>query len=187
VKLLVIRLIQSNFGTKGNFEALVTYNYGKLHHWTRNNDSANPDTAWIHGNNWQPIVSSGRYVSLIQSNFGTKGNFEALVTYDNGKLHHWTRNNDSANPDTAWIHGNNGRAIKNTNIDTPLQCSVQVQPQILPENQPTQILVTAKNSVTTHQYMARSLLMARRQVKLTFHLITCSRSITLLREYGIQK
>lgn len=89
-------LIQSNFGDKGNFE-LVVIEGSKLQHYRRNND--------IPGYPWERVgapfgddVSSP--VSIIQSSFGTKGNFEVVVG-EGEKLRHYYKKTDSL--DSQWI------------------------------------------------------------------------------------
>jgi hypothetical protein len=82
-------LIQSNFGTKGNFEMVVPHttmpfvSLASDHYW-RNNDA---------GGAWRgplPVASnpiSG--ASLIQSNFGIKGNLELVVCEGSNLVHYW--------------------------------------------------------------------------------------------------
>jgi hypothetical protein len=53
---MVNYILQSNFGNKGNFEVLIRLG-DKLQHWWRNNDATNVDTAWIQGNQGNPIVT----------------------------------------------------------------------------------------------------------------------------------
>ena len=83
-------LIQSNFGTKGNFEAVLREGNHLVHYW-RNNDAS--------GFPWHKTVLFGDNVdsapALIQSNFGGKGNFE-LVVKEGNKLRHYWRNNDAS-------------------------------------------------------------------------------------------
>ncbi len=82
-------LIQSNFGTKGNFE-LVVREGNQLRHYWRNND--------VNGFPWNkgPLFGDnvGSAPTMIQSNFGTKGNFELVVREGNQLRHYW-RNNDA--------------------------------------------------------------------------------------------
>jgi len=141
-------LIQSRFGTKGNFEMVVPSATGGLVHYWRNNDI--PSLPWsgptafggslrkvnavtmiesnfsspgnlelvcrvgqqlyffwrdsgpaFHWNGPFPLQNgvAGDPV-LIQSRFGTKGNFEMVVPSVNGGLIHFWRNNDS--PALPW-------------------------------------------------------------------------------------
>jgi hypothetical protein len=80
-------LIQSHFGTKGNFEAVVSRpNTGLAHYW-RNDDD--PFLDW-HG----PVVfggGSGRYeaVTMIQSNFGSPGDLEVVAVQGSNLIFFW--------------------------------------------------------------------------------------------------
>jgi hypothetical protein len=70
-------LIQATYGGRGNFELLVPRTAGGLAHYWRDNDD--PSLPW-HG----PILvapDAGRFdaVTLIQSNFGSPGNLEAVA------------------------------------------------------------------------------------------------------------
>jgi predicted Rdx family selenoprotein len=93
-------LIQSNYGTKGNFEVVVTRQNGKLAHWVRNNDD--PNLPWYFVGEFASGVRGAP--ALIQSNYGTKGNFEVVVNTNDG-LQHWSRNNDD--PNRPWHHAGN--------------------------------------------------------------------------------
>ena len=83
-------VIQSNFGTQGNFE-LVVREGSKLRHYWRNNDAS--------GYPWKKGVLFGSSVgsapAMIQSNFGNRGNFEVVVK-EGTRLRHYWRNNDSS-------------------------------------------------------------------------------------------
>ncbi|MEZ4307172.1 MAG: DUF1929 domain-containing protein [Polyangiaceae bacterium] len=78
--------IQSDHGTKGNFEVVVPVATGGLRHYYRNNDAA--------GLPWAATVTfgtgSGTYdsVALIQSNYG--GNLE-VIARTGSTLHHYYR------------------------------------------------------------------------------------------------
>src|SRR5215207_7666701 len=113
-------LLQSKgFGSKGNFEVLLSDARIGLQHWWRNNDAQNVDTAWAQGNQGNPIVGSVISMpALIQSNFGSKGNFDVVVPQGSG-LQHWWRNNDAQNVDTAWAQGNQRRIITSQVIESP--------------------------------------------------------------------
>lgn len=85
-------LIQSSFGTQGNFELVVPRVPGGLAHFWRNNDAA--------GFPWSgptplpgPRLPVSNMVSLIQSNFGP-GNLEvdALALAGSGKSQYWREN-----------------------------------------------------------------------------------------------
>jgi len=79
-------LIQSSFGTKGNFEIVIPRTGGLRHFW-RNNDAAG--FPWSGGFNF----GSGNVLgtALIQSNFGP-GNFEVVATVGNQLVHYWREN-----------------------------------------------------------------------------------------------
>jgi hypothetical protein len=73
-------LIQSRFGTQGNFELVVNSASGGLAHYWRNNDD--PSFPWS-----GPTAFAGQarfgIPALIQSNFGSPGNLEVVVgTFD---------------------------------------------------------------------------------------------------------
>jgi hypothetical protein len=79
-------LIQSKFGTKGNFELVVPLTGGGFAEYWRDNDNAS--LPW-HG----PAVVQGNThfdaLSLIQSNFGTPGNFEVVSRNEDQLAHSW--------------------------------------------------------------------------------------------------
>jgi hypothetical protein len=83
-------LIQSSFGNVGNFEVVVREG-NKLRHYWRNNDAS--------GYPWQtgPLFSDhiAYDPSLIQSKFGSRGNFEILTKRGNCLVLFW-RDNDAA-------------------------------------------------------------------------------------------
>jgi len=90
-------VVQGNFGTKGNFEAVLREGSQLVHYWRSNNDSVLP---------WYRSVSFGNNVSsepaMIQSNFGNVGNLE-LVVKEGNKLRHYWRDNDA--PGLPWHKG----------------------------------------------------------------------------------
>jgi hypothetical protein len=93
---------------KGNFE-IVVVRKGELQHWWRDNND--PKLPWYLGNGGKPIVTNAdQGPSLIQSNFGTKGNFEVLIGYS-AELHHFFRDNDDSK--LPWYPGNGGKRIVN--------------------------------------------------------------------------
>lgn len=80
-------LIQSSFGTKGNFEVVVPRVSGGLAHFWRNNDASG--FPWSGPN---PFGSGGaNQVSLIQSNFGP-GNLEVDAYVGSSKVQYWREN-----------------------------------------------------------------------------------------------
>jgi hypothetical protein len=94
-----LTMIQSNLGTKGNFELVVTGRddlYLHLRHYWRDNDD--PDLTWHKGDLFGDKVFTEP--TMIQSNFGKKGNFEVVVG-EGGPLRHYYRDNDD--PDMPWI------------------------------------------------------------------------------------
>ena len=91
-------LIQSNYGTQGNFEVVMRVEGGRLQHWSHNNDD--PNRPWNYGATFGSDVVGEP--ALIQSNYGTQGNFEVIVTTGGG-LRHFFRNNDD--PNRPWISG----------------------------------------------------------------------------------
>jgi hypothetical protein len=91
-----VALIQSNTATPnaipgypGNLEIIVVANGELLHFWR------NPATMdWIADLN-NPIASGvSGWPAIIQSSFGTVGNFEVVVPLSNGGLQHFWCNND---------------------------------------------------------------------------------------------
>ena len=69
--------IQSNYGAPGNFEVVVATSDQKLNHWWR--DDINPGFQWHDGGTFGSNVAfSG--ATLVQSQFGTQGNFELVCT-----------------------------------------------------------------------------------------------------------
>jgi hypothetical protein len=80
-------LIQSRFGSKGNFEVVVPRPSTGLAHYWRNDDD--PFLDW-HG----PVVfgaGSGRYdaVTMIQSNYGSPGDLEVVTVQGNNLIFFW--------------------------------------------------------------------------------------------------
>jgi hypothetical protein len=78
-------LIQSNHGRKGNFELVVPLVEGGLAHFWRNNDAG--------GFPWYGPYRFGSgtldAVSLIQSNFGSKGNLEVVASEQERLAFYW--------------------------------------------------------------------------------------------------
>jgi hypothetical protein len=89
-------LVQSRFGTKGNFEAVASLADGGLAHYWRNNDA--PDLPWSAPTPFGTGAGQFDAACLIQSNFGSPGNLEVaarngdrLVTFwrDSGPSFTW--------------------------------------------------------------------------------------------------
>ncbi|HEX2079566.1 MAG TPA: hypothetical protein VHG08_17705 [Longimicrobium sp.] len=86
-----VSLIQSNYGPAGNLEVVAREGNRLIHNWR--DDGA----SW----RWQQAVPlpGGAVVTgppaLIQSSFGTKGNFEVVAPLSGGGMGHWWRNNDA--------------------------------------------------------------------------------------------
>jgi hypothetical protein len=69
-------LIQSRFGTKGNFELLTPEAAAGLFHTWRNND--NPFMPWSGATRFGHGLGNVSGVTMIQSNYGSPGNLEAV-------------------------------------------------------------------------------------------------------------
>ena len=83
--------IQGNFGAPGNFEVVVGTNDQRLNHWWR--DKGSSGYQWHDGGRFgSGVAFSGP--TLLQSTYGSKGNFELVCVLDSGKMQHWWRNND---------------------------------------------------------------------------------------------
>jgi hypothetical protein len=91
-------LFQGNYGTKGNFEVVVREGSRLVHYWRANDDSA--VLPWYQSAVFGSQVSSRP--AVIQSNYGSKGNFE-LVVREGRKLRHYWRSNDA--PGRPWKKG----------------------------------------------------------------------------------
>ena len=92
-----LSLLQSSFGTAGNFEVIGTRladGYG-LQHYYRDND--HPTNPWVVG---QTFATGYGFtgVSLVQSEYGLKGNFEVLASRAGPGLEHFYRDNDEIGP-----------------------------------------------------------------------------------------
>jgi hypothetical protein len=79
-------LIQSRFGTKGNFEVVVPRPTGGLAHYWRNDDDA-----FLNWNGPTVFGAAGKYsaVTMIQSNYGTPGNLEAVAVQGSNLMAFW--------------------------------------------------------------------------------------------------
>lgn len=115
-------VIQSNFGTPGNYEAVRCEGSRLVHYWRDNVDQLSrisywknfPDTGdpsqqirdgylvcpWYRGVEFGANANS--QPALLQGRFGNKGNFELLVREGNSLRYYW-RDNDAA--DLAWHTG----------------------------------------------------------------------------------
>ena len=90
-----LSIVQSNFGSSGNLEAVALEGSQLVHHWRDDGGS------W----RWQartflpgsvPVMES---VAMIQSSHGSTGNFEVVAPVaaaGGGGLAHWARDNDAA-------------------------------------------------------------------------------------------
>jgi hypothetical protein len=89
-----VSLIQSNFGSPGNLEVVVSVG-GSLYHFFRD---SGPSFTW----NGPFPISGGVSGSpgFIQSRFGRQGNFEVVIPASGSGLIHYSRNNDD--PTFPW-------------------------------------------------------------------------------------
>lgn len=94
-------LIQSSFGTMGNFEVVAPLATGGLAHWWRNNDTL----AW----NGPFAFGTGAVlaVALVQSSFGSPGNLE-VVARVGSQLVHYFRDASGWHGPTAFANGVSG-------------------------------------------------------------------------------
>src|SRR5574337_7980 len=98
-------LIQSRFGTRGNFELVSPVFGGGLAHWWRNNDD--PNLPWSGPTLFGATLGQGiEGITVIQSNFGDPGNLEVICSVASGgaspnRLHHLWRD---SGPTLTW-HG----------------------------------------------------------------------------------
>ena len=86
-------MIQGNFGDRGNFELVVREGNKLRHYWRANDASGYP---WHKGDIFSDHITF--QPSLIQSNFGDRGNFELLTIHGNCFTHFWRNNNSSGYP-----------------------------------------------------------------------------------------
>jgi M6 family metalloprotease-like protein len=81
-------LIQSTFGTKGNFELVVPHPESGLAHYYRDNDIAG--VPWVGPSRFGESLGKVDAVSLIQSSFGTgAGNLEVIARAGNNLVFLW--------------------------------------------------------------------------------------------------
>jgi hypothetical protein len=108
-----VALIQSNAATPGatpgypgNLEIIVVAN-GELFHFTRNSATLIESGTSIWSPDLHNPIASGvsGWPAMIQSSFGTVGNFEVVVPSSNSGLQHFWRNNDTtdATGTPPWI------------------------------------------------------------------------------------
>ena len=88
-------LIQSKFGTKGNFELVVPLNLGGFAEYWRDND--NPTLPW-HGPTTVETPTTFQALSLIESNFGVPGNLEVVSRISDQLALSWR----DSGPQFAW-------------------------------------------------------------------------------------
>lgn len=76
-------LVQSNWGTKGNFEVVAPVGLGGMVHLWRNNDAAG--FPW----SWPSWFGAGdvQAVALVRSNYGTPANLEVVARVGTGLVH----------------------------------------------------------------------------------------------------
>ena len=81
-------------GSKGNFELVInsTSEPSRLEYWYRDNDDPNLQWHKISIFASHAFVPSG--VALIQSDFGSRGDFEVVFRNQSYSLEHWRRDND---------------------------------------------------------------------------------------------
>jgi hypothetical protein len=92
-----VALIQSNLGTEGDFEVVFLEGDSRLQHWYRDNDD--PGKRWkLRQTFTSGISQAGSIPALIQSSFGTQGDFELVFRDVGSGLQHWSRDNDAPNP-----------------------------------------------------------------------------------------
>lgn len=87
-----VSLIQSNFGTTGNLEVIAREGERLAHYWRMEEF---PFT-WFGPDYIAEGFRAEGQPSLIQGNFGQKGNFELVVPVVGGGLAHFWRNNDES-------------------------------------------------------------------------------------------
>jgi hypothetical protein len=90
-------IIQSNLGSPGNFEVVVLEGNELWHHW---HDNSNVNSPWQRGQRISAHANGPG--SIIQSNFGTPGNFEVVVLEGNNLVHYW---HDNSNVNSPWQTG----------------------------------------------------------------------------------
>lgn len=100
-----VSLIQSNYGTPGNFEVVAARGGAGIRHLFRDNDD--PTHPWHVG----PVFGlpyGYNAVSMLQGSYGGQGNFELVAAVEGGGLEHFARDNDDPTQPwsaTAWFGG----------------------------------------------------------------------------------
>jgi hypothetical protein len=89
-----VALLQSNYGTSGNLEAVARSGTSLLFFWR----DSGPSFTW----NGPYTITGGAQgrPAMVQSRFGARGNFELVVPTTGGGLAHYWRNNDD--PAMPW-------------------------------------------------------------------------------------
>jgi len=88
-------LIQSRFGTKGNFELVApSSSAGIVFQW-RNND--NPSLPWSGQQLFGQSLGRVTAVTMIQSNYGNPGNFELMALAGNDLYFFWRESGPAFN------------------------------------------------------------------------------------------
>jgi predicted molibdopterin-dependent oxidoreductase YjgC len=91
-------LIQSSYGSPGNFEVVVPEGHDLVHYWRKNSDGSK---RWYRA---QVITNRATgAASLIQSTYrsdsSAPGNFELIVMEGRDLVHYWRDNSD---PERNW-------------------------------------------------------------------------------------
>jgi hypothetical protein len=80
-------LIQTRFGTKGNFELVVPSQTGGLLHFWRNNDA--PGLPWSIPTPFGEGLGAVDAVTMMQSDYGNPGNLELVCRVGNAMRWFW--------------------------------------------------------------------------------------------------
>lgn len=90
--------IQSNYSAPGNFELVVRTSDARLSQWWREGGSGG---TWVDGGKFASNVAfSG--ATLIQSQYGTRGDFFVVCVLGSGEMQEWQRLNDAGG---SWVAG----------------------------------------------------------------------------------
>lgn len=98
-----VAFIQSTNGIQGNFEVVAASTEGGLAHWWRNNDLVH---IWFGPTRFGQGNVGG--VALIQSNFGSPGNLEAVARMGDKLAHYWREGHGWHGP-KVFAHGVTGQ------------------------------------------------------------------------------
>src|SRR5262249_3896008 len=93
-------LIQSRFGSRGNFELVTPLSAGGGAHVWRNNDD--PALPWVNDASFGQCLGNVEAITMIQSNFGAPGNLEVVARVGTGL---WAFYRDSSPPFTWHASG----------------------------------------------------------------------------------